>query len=720
MPSEKEKEEKQGENHRKKLDASRMSGAELLEAVGVAESLEDSLVHASRQNQQNAEKSGDFANTETPEITKSESEPEPEHEPDAGSEIQRKIALIQQQKQEKLRQAQEKLQANREIPVAPGMTEPEQEQDSDQETDRNPEDAPIPEENSGKQTATVKKVRVRAVATPVTASQSESEDSENPENSENLEDFEEPKNSEEFEEFESPEEPEIPENPEESENSEMPEKSVKPKTSGKSKKSRKSRKGLTGAKLGAILGVAGAGALLLTYLVGAIHYQEKFLPHTYINSLAVAGMTTEEAHDALLEQKQAKDLTLITAKGEQVVIPAQDFQAQYNIPAGAFNEAVNESNFNWVSKLFNSSEYAVPYEYSYSEEELRSLIEAHDWGSTVSENAKIVRTDSGKFEITPETTGDRFDTDRLMKFITDELAVGKNVITMEDSGCYEPYKAKVTAEDLQEDLAVYNQYAECNVTYDFDDRKITLDSDTIISWLLTKPDGSFVTTSGHVIPMDEQKVREFVDDMAEQTDTYGKDREFYATVDGWITVPWIDKAAWDQQSCYGWLINRKDTVVQLMELIQAGESVTVEPIYETWGIGYTRKTDDIGTTYIEADISEQHMWFYKDNKLIMDYDFVSGLETNSSRRTPRGIGKITGHIKGKTLGTYAVQGYEQWVEYWIPFGYIGCGFHDLSRGAYGGNIYMYNGSHGCLNMRLSEVKNLFENIEDGIPVIVHD
>lgn len=656
-----------------------MSAAEILEAVGVAESLEDSLVHASRKNQRQQK-------NPAPEVPESAAKSSPDADPD----IQKKIALIQQQKQEKLRQSQEKLNANgnRELPVS---------------------QMPV-QQDADKQNTQVRKIRVRAVSTVESVPKSVPE-------SEQLPVSEIPEEPEIFEEPEMPEKLEMPEEPEMPEDPEIPEKPEKEpvKKSGKRKK-----KSNYGAKMGAILGIAGAGVLLMIYFVGALRYQGKFLPHTYINSLAVAGMTTEEAHDALLEQKQANDLTLITPKGEQVVFAAQDFQAEYTIPAGAFNEAVNESHFNWVAKLFNSSEYAVRYEYSYSEEDLRSLIENYNWGSEVSQNAKIVRSDSGKFEITPETTGDQFDTERLMRFIVSELAAGKNVITMEDSGCYEPYQAKVTSEDLQKDLAVYNQYAECNVTYDFDDRKITLDSDTIISWLLTKPDGSFVTTSGHVIPMDEQKVREFVDDMAEQTDTYGKDREFYATVDGWITVPWIDKAAWDQQSCYGWLINRKDTVVQLMELIQAGESVTVEPIYETWGTGYTRKTDDIGTTYIEADISEQHMWFYRDGQLIMDYDFVSGLETNSSRRTPRGIGKITGHIKGKTLGTYAVQGYEQWVEYWIPFGYIGCGFHDLSRSAYGGNIYMYNGSHGCLNMRLSEVKNLYNEIEDGIPVIVHD
>ncbi|MBR1554942.1 MAG: peptidoglycan binding domain-containing protein, partial [Oscillospiraceae bacterium] len=494
----------------------------------------------------------------------------------------------------------------------------------------------------------------------------------------------------------------------------IPEKPEIKKTKSGTSKKKKKKNARSGAKMGVLIGAGCAGAIIAAYFIGAVSYQGKFLPRTYINSLSVAGMTTEEAHNALLEEKEVKDLTLITPKGESVVFAAQDFKAEYTIPTGALNEAANEGNFNWVSKLFKSSEYAVKYDYNYSEEDLKNLIQSYDWGSEVSQNAKIVRADSGKFEIQPETLGDKFDTNTLLNYIIEQLTAGKNTVTMEDSGCYENYRAKVKATDLEDDLEVYNRYANCNITFDFEDRKKLLDNDTIISWLLTKEDGSFVTTSGHDIPLNQDAIAEFVAEMADETDTFGKDHEFYATLDGWITVPWT------YASCYGWQIDQKATVNQIIDLINAGDPVVVEPIYTAWGTGYTRATDDIGTTYIEVDISAQHFWYYRDNEVIMDYDIVSGTETNAERRTPRGICQIVGHVKGKTLGTYAVQGYEQWVDFWMPFNYYGCGFHDLSRGSYGGSVYMYNGSHGCLNMRWSEAQNLYNNIEDGLPVIVHD
>ncbi len=631
----------QKEKTAEKLDASKMSAAEILEAIGVSGSLADSLVREN-ETRQAAASSGSAM-------------PAPE------SEMQKRIAEIQKQKMAKIREA---LAAN------------------------NSEAASEPAAPAGQESQT-KKVRVKSVAVSETAAFPKEEAAaqtavavaERP--------------------APQPEETITPEQP--------PEQETQPEKTASVKKKRRS-----GVKTGVLIGAGCAGALIAAYFIGAVSYQGKFLPRTYINSLSVAGMTTEEAHNALLKEKEVKDLTLITPKGEEAVFAASDFKAEYTLPSGALNEAANEGNFNWVTKLFKSSEYAVKYDYTYSEEDLRNLIQSYDWGSEVSQNAKIIRTDSGKFEIQPETLGDKFDTNKLINYVMEQLSAGKNTLNMEDSGCYDDYRAKITVSDLEEDLKVYNKYANCNITFDFDDRKKLLDNDTIISWMMQKEDGSFVTTSGHDIPLNQEAIAEFVSEMADETDTYGKDHEFYATLDGWITVPWTNA------SCYGWQIDQKATVSQIIDLIQQGDPVVVEPTYTAWGKGYTRQTDDIGTTYIEVDISAQHFWYYRNNEVIMDYDIVSGTETDPSRRTPRGICQIVGHVKGKVLGTYAVQGYEQWVDFWMPFNYMGCGFHDLSRGAYGGTIYRYNGSHGCLNMRWSEAQNLYNNIEDGLPVIVHD
>lgn len=471
--------------------------------------------------------------------------------------------------------------------------------------------------------------------------------------------------------------------------------------------------GVTPRILAAAVGCALAGTLVVGYLVVAATYRGRFLPNTYINDTKVGGMNAEAAEVALLGNAQTSDLVLTTPKGEKVVFEAKEYGAAYSIPDGSFDEASSETPFAWAAKLFAPSDYSIGYDFTYSEEALRALIQQHDWGDAVSTDACVVRS-GDTFEIQPETLGDQFDQDVLVQYIIEQLSVGNCNIQMEDSGCYDSYRATVKAEDLTQELELYNNYANCTITFDFKDRTKVVDSDMIVDWIMLNSDGSVVKDNDGNVIFDHQKMAVFVSQMAAETDTFGKDRQFYATLDGWITVTWDG----DKSSTYGWQIDQDATIIQLVDLMRAGESVTVEPVYSIYG--YERATDDIGTTYVEVDISAQHLWIYKDNVIVSEHDFVSGTETNPDRRTPRGICKIWAKVRNTVLGTMPVQGYEQPVAYWMPFNWLGCGFHDLARGAYGGNIYMYNGSHGCINLPLSYAKEMYELVDEGMPVIVHD
>ena len=63
--------------------------------------------------------------------------------------------------------------------------------------------------------------------------------------------------------------------------------------------------------------------------------------------------------------------------------------------------------------------------------------------------------------------------------------------------------------------------------------------------------------------------------------------------------------------------------------------------------------------------------------------------------------------------------YETPVTYWMPFN-GGIGIHDLSkRSSYGGDIYLYNGSHGCINTPMDAVRTIYENIVVNNPVVVY-
>jgi hypothetical protein len=145
----------------------------------------------------------------------------------------------------------------------------------------------------------------------------------------------------------------------------------------------------------------------------------------------------------------------------------------------------------------------------------------------------------------------------------------------------------------------------------------------------------------------------------------------------------------------------------------AGKSQDREPVYSQTAASHTG--NDYGDTYVEINLSAQHLFFYVDGELLIETDFVSG---NASKgwSTPGGIYPLTYKERNATLrGT----NYATPVSYWMPFnGNIG--LHDSTwRSTYGKNIYKTNGSHGCINLPPSAAEVIYDNIEKGMPVICY-
>ena len=145
-------------------------------------------------------------------------------------------------------------------------------------------------------------------------------------------------------------------------------------------------------------------------------------------------------------------------------------------------------------------------------------------------------------------------------------------------------------------------------------------------------------------------------------------------------------------------------------------NVTVTGTAHTKEITVSSKINNqsVGSTYVEISISQQRMWLYKDGKVIVDTPVVTG--TKGSMDTPKGYFTIYSKAKNTTL--YG-PGYASPVDYWMAFS-GGCGIHDASwRSSFGGSIYTYNGSHGCVNTPYNAVRTIYNNTSVGTPVIVY-
>ena len=117
--------------------------------------------------------------------------------------------------------------------------------------------------------------------------------------------------------------------------------------------------------------------------------------------------------------------------------------------------------------------------------------------------------------------------------------------------------------------------------------------------------------------------------------------------------------------------------------------------------------------YIDISISNQALYYYEYGELVLYSDVVTGINDG----TPVGNFRVVNKARNATLKG---EDYESFVSYWIAFYGGTYGMHDASwRSYFGGNIYQYAGSHGCVNMPYYKVHALYNMVEIGTPVYIH-
>lgn len=123
-----------------------------------------------------------------------------------------------------------------------------------------------------------------------------------------------------------------------------------------------------------------------------------------------------------------------------------------------------------------------------------------------------------------------------------------------------------------------------------------------------------------------------------------------------------------------------------------------------------------GGTYVEIDISNQILYYYENGVCRFTTSIVTGNHL-AGHDTPTGVYYVRGKQRDVTLkGT----GYASFVHYWMNFIGNSIGLHDASwRSSFGGNIYLTNGSHGCVNIPPSVMPQLYDMVSVGTPVVLY-
>lgn len=460
--------------------------------------------------------------------------------------------------------------------------------------------------------------------------------------------------------------------------------------------------------------IAGAAAAILVvgYAAGALYYTNHLFAGSKINGMDCANMTEKKADAALKKQVESYEIELDFRNNESRTISGSDIGYQY-IGSGDVKDVMKKQNpLLWVSGLFSKKNYNVEIDANFDKTALKAQLDGLDClqeaNMEAPADAQIAFVDN-QFVIQDETQGTTIDEGTLLTALEEAVCTSQTKLSVEKTGAYA--KPSVTKDDetLIHQKDIWNSCATATITYTFGDEQEVLDGMQIKDWLSYDEEGNYVENKEAVMA----HIKEYVLDLATRRNTMGRDRTITSTMTGEpVTV---------SGGSYGFRIDQSEEAEQIYENIVNHDVVTREPAYASRAAIYSMTGDDIGNTYVEVDLGNQHLWYYKEGTLIMDTDFVSGTYTISDRRTPSGTYSLMYKQKDQVLrGTRKADGtyeYESPVKYWMPFN-GGIGFHDASwRYSFGGSIFMYSGSHGCINLPSSMASELYENIEAGCPIL---
>lgn len=453
--------------------------------------------------------------------------------------------------------------------------------------------------------------------------------------------------------------------------------------------------------------------LLIVYLAGMLYYNDKFLNGTMVNGSDVGGMTLQKANDQLSKKVNGQSLKLIFNDGQSEVLQSAQLGVSYNKDNSLNQLMKNQNKWAWFIGFFKNEKNTLTDLIQISDENLTNGIASMEHAK---EENQIAPTDAyiqykdGSFSIVEETLGSKFNIEELVKNIKVALSKGKQQLDVTKANGYVKPQVYKDDQDLNNQLKAANEYCLSAITYTTPKGKeIALDGSTLITWLSKQDDGSYTKDES----VFKEKLTAFVKELASQYNSIGATRTFTGKDGQSHTV---------SGGTYGFRVSTDSEVSALLKMINENKSEN-NRIPEHTGQLPSGENGGLGTTYLEINITKQHLWFVKDGSVVLESDFVSGKESDSTRLTPSGTYYIYNKERNRVLrGTKQPNGkyeYESPVSYWMPFN-KGIGLHDASwRSTFGRDIYINSGSHGCINLPTGFAGSLYSQIYVNLPVVVY-
>lgn len=415
------------------------------------------------------------------------------------------------------------------------------------------------------------------------------------------------------------------------------------------------------------------------------YHRTHFEEGTFIQGVDCSDLTVEEAKERIEEKEvelRFNDGHSIFVSGKEIgreldTVELKSFLAQQR------SEGTKEFTLSRMSFFVDDTKMRS-YLSSLDELKAKNMHEA--------ENAYMYIGEDGLIKISDEVYANVIDFGGACVLAWRELLRGENTILFPLATDSEP---EVTASDLHDAAEEVNTALQTEIEFELRDGSFfTLNYSVMKDWLYEDDEGIYHLAIDENLP-------DFLKSLNRQVRNLCTSMEF-TTVEGkTISVPVFGE--------------NRDTVdinaelVKIKEELASGGSYEREPIYSRFN------KMDRHSTYVEVDKENQNVRVYENGVLTKIGDCVTG-DVATGKDTPVGVYYIWYKCTNWDFG------YGHVSDYWMPLvSGNEIGLHDAPwrYGVFGGTIYKYNGSDGCINLPDEIAAYIFYNIGLDVPIIIH-
>lgn len=462
--------------------------------------------------------------------------------------------------------------------------------------------------------------------------------------------------------------------------------------------------------ISSVVGVILLGAFYFLY---SLNYHDRFMPNSEAFGVDITDKSVDQA--AMELHKKLDQMTFHVVEDGKVLynIKSKDIDLKKNYVPFLKQKIEKQNPALWGVKTLSLAQASDDNDYRINENIKVSInsdnlnrIEQEIENKVKSKriepkNAEIVLTEDG-YQLNKEVEGNTIDFEKLQNKIRKSIYNANDQIVLSESD----YKRPTIRENnpiIQKNFKRIKKYEGTEIVYQIANAAtINIPKDKIISW---------INYDGKNLSLDENKIYNFISNANDNYTTMGITRKFKTADGNLINL---------KGGTYGRAIKINDDVAKFKAALEKGESTQIQA--STFGQGQNEPdANNIGNTYVEVSKAKQHEWVFVDGKLFVESDIVTGKPKNNND-TPTGTFAIWNKQTDQTLKGLNDDGtkYASPVKYWMPIDYTGVGLHDSPwQQKYGGDWFVNNGSHGCINNPPEIIAKFYQVLPIGTPVIIY-